>query len=60
MDWNEMLGKRRTAQQQALQILNQQQRALWGEMTGRAFTQWVQPPMPQRPGGGQGGGRGGN
>ena len=38
-----------TAQQQALQILNQQQRALWGEMTGRAFTQWVQPPMPQRP-----------
>jgi hypothetical protein len=29
-------------------------------MTGRAFTQWVQPPMPQRPGGVQGGGRGGN
>lgn len=60
MDWNEMLGKRRAAQQQALQILNQQQRALWGEMTGQAFNKWVQPPMPQRPGGGQGGGRGGN
>lgn len=46
--FQQMLQRKRTAKEAAMQVLTNEQRQTWNRLTGAAFTNWVEPPRPNR------------